>query len=285
MNDQQIQDRRRLITWLLLDAVSSVQNEGGTFIDVRCTGEVVVGGSHIVVGDVDAIVYREDFGTVTRKKVLLDDVVSVETFWGAPPQDDKPRPIHIAPSVKEATILSMMIEEAVREVPQEALEKAKIAHIVHIARVGDEMLDGPATARYMREALMLLPDLVRLRGDRPAYDSVCIGATAFMNAMDAIRVEGLINRDLPVHTSSVAKVLDLLTAERIAEISASIPMVAGNREQFLNLPTEVVLVLDAAATLAAILRRFMNETEPFARFDEVRPKIREEMARWFVPRG
>lgn len=285
MNDHQIHERRLQIAALLRDAVSSVRNEGGTFIDIRCTGEVVVGGSHIVIGDVDAVVFREDMGTVIRKKVLLDDVVSVETFWGLPPEDGSPRPVHLAPSLKEATILSVMIMQAVRDVPEEAIRKANIAHLVHIAREGDPMFEGPSTARHLRGALRLLPGLVSLRGDHSAHNSVSTGPTAFISAIKRIEAEGMIDRKMPVHTSAAATALDMLPEGRVEEIVASQPMIIGAEEDSLDLPADVVSVLDTADTLATVFQRFMKETEPFARIEMVRLQIEAEMERWFVPRG
>jgi hypothetical protein len=267
--------RRHLVASNIEDAVRSVRDKEATGFILRGVGEVHVKGQYATIHQGIVTVFDEVDDVVSRRTVLVDDVVAVDTNWGGYDVVDEVsmRPqAYVAPSAMGTTVMQLTIAALLRgrdpialfaDQHRDVLPLAVYAMTNELPRM---LWDMPLRQHQdpLSSVVALMPGIVRLRD--PLGETSIAHPGNVEQALADMRTVGMLmtGRFDPEKGRDGTPVDRALARDGVRETLMHVgPMLTTDEPAARpQLPADVVDTLDTAMVLAATIRRFMR-SEPF----------------------
>lgn len=295
MNYEQSQ-RRHLVSSNIEEAVRSVRDKKATGLVLRGVGEVHVKGQHATVHQGVVTVFDEVDDVVSRRTILVDDVIAVDTTCGAPPSGDMPvLPIqtYVAPSAMATTVMRIMIAALLRGCnPMEIFAKhpfgiAMTARYALTDEVPPALWDVPLAGHRtaLSNVIACMPDIVRLR--QPLGETSIVHPGNLVDALDDMRAVGMLMTGMfdPEKGREGTPVERAFARDGVREaLMDGEPILATDAPSAPpRMPTDVVDTLDTAMVLAGTIVRAIRN-EPFVESARLRAEIERAAESMFVLR-
>lgn len=279
MNHYEIRERRARITRQIHDAVDDVVRGGAISLSLHASGGLSISGQYAEVEADEVALFGEQMGTVTRRTILLDDVVAVETYWGlsSKPYVHK----HVAPSLLRLTVMEMAIAAVLERhrgefQPEDFDGRGELVNRIRSGAFAQDLgANGTSGSEHvasleegLAHVLRRLPERLKLVGE--ADPSVKEDAFLLDQALENMREARILDADGPI--------AEILKDAKIE--TAHLPTSEGKPQLWTN----HVEALDVAHAFAQMILAQLRMNRPFVERQLLRSRITAHLEQHFRPR-